>query len=69
MWIKQADPACVAELFHNYQSALGGFGPKGSECGSWNDSAEKNETTVAEDKESETMGSREHIASRYRFRR
>jgi hypothetical protein len=26
MWIKEATPGCVAELFHNYQCALGVFG-------------------------------------------
>jgi hypothetical protein len=40
MWIKQLAPERIAELFQNYQRALGAFGPKGSESGSWNESAQ-----------------------------
>ena len=34
MWIEAVAPERIAELFENYQSALGVLGPKGSECGS-----------------------------------
>ena len=33
MWINAVSPECVAELFHNYENALGICG-KGSESGS-----------------------------------
>ena len=36
MWIKSASPELVAELFHNYKTALGICG-KGSESGSRNE--------------------------------
>jgi len=39
MWIKAEAPERVAELFHNHEKALGICG-KGSESGSWNESAQ-----------------------------
>jgi DNA-binding FrmR family transcriptional regulator len=39
MWIKAAAPERVAELFHNHEKAPGICG-KGSESGSWNESAQ-----------------------------
>jgi len=49
MWIREAAPEQVTELFHNYQHALGICG-KGSESGSWKESAQSG--TPAESAES-----------------
>ncbi len=54
MWIEAAAPEQIAELFENYQRALGVFGPKGSECGSWKESPQQEKTRTTE--------SREHFA-------
>jgi hypothetical protein len=44
MWIEAVAPEPIAELFANYRSALGVFGPKGSECGSWKESQQQEKT-------------------------
>jgi hypothetical protein len=64
MWIEEVAPQRVAERFQNYQCALGVFGPKGSESGSWKESTqpEKNRMTAAADVEFESVESREHFA-------
>jgi hypothetical protein len=64
MWIKEVAPERVAELFHNYQRALGAFGPKGSESGWWKElpQKEKNWMTDPADVEFESVGPREHFA-------
>jgi hypothetical protein len=48
MWIHAVAPERIAELFENYQSALGVFGPKGSECGSWKESQQQERTQPRE---------------------
>jgi len=63
MWIKEAEPAQVAELFHNYQNAFGVCG-KGSECGSLRESgeAEKSAISPAVDSNLESRKSHEFFA-------
>ena len=46
MWIKAVSPECVAELFHNYENALGICG-KGSESGSRDDAAQPQSGSMA----------------------
>jgi len=64
MWIEEAAPEQVAELLHNYQCALGAFGPKGSESGTWKQSPrpEKNRMRGAAGLEVESEERREHFA-------
>ena len=63
MWIKAVAPECVAELFHNYENALGICG-KGSESVSWNESAQPQNSpmTGAADSELESAKSREYFS-------
>ena len=63
MWIQEAEPAQVAELFHNYQNAYGVFG-KGSESGSPQESgeADKSPATPAADSNLESKKSHEFFA-------
>ena len=55
MWIEAIAQERIAELFENYDSALGGLGPKGSECGSAKKSPQPAKTRITE--------SREHFAT------
>jgi hypothetical protein len=52
MWIREATPEQVAELFHNYQNALRICG-KGSESGSFEESAQSEKNPVAAEVDSE----------------
>jgi hypothetical protein len=63
MWIKAAAPERVAELFHNYEKALGICG-KGRESGSWNESAQpqSNPITSPADSGPESAKSHEYFA-------
>jgi hypothetical protein len=56
-------PERVAELFHNYEKALGICG-KGSESGSWNDSApsQSSPMTAAADSEIEPAKSHKYFS-------
>jgi hypothetical protein len=64
MWIKGIAPEQVAELFQNYRRALGAFGPKGSESGSWKEppQEEKKRRSAPAEVEFKSAGSREHFA-------
>jgi hypothetical protein len=62
MWIKAAAPECVSELFHNYENALGICG-KGSESGSWNESAQRQSSPMTgADSELESAKSHEYFS-------
>jgi hypothetical protein len=63
MWIKAVAPERVAELFHNCENALGVCG-KGSESGSWNESAQPQSSpmTGAADSELESAKSHEYFS-------
>jgi hypothetical protein len=45
MWIKAVGAERVAELFHNYENALG-ICRKGSESGSWNEAAQPQKSAM-----------------------
>jgi hypothetical protein len=59
MWIKEVAPERVAELFHNYEQALGICG-KGSESGSWNDSAHSLSSPMTAAADSEIDSAKSH---------
>jgi hypothetical protein len=63
MWIKAVAPERVAELFRNYENALKICG-KGSESGSWNESAQPQSSpmTGAADSELESAKSHEYFS-------
>jgi hypothetical protein len=62
MWIRAVAPESVAELFHNYEIALGICG-KGSESGSWNESEQsQSPMNRAEDSGSQSAKSHKYFS-------